>query len=162
MKTLWVTLLAATACVTGMGCTTVRETIPRIIYDQAEAWNRGDVDAFMRPYWRSPKLTFSSTRGVTKGWQTVLDGYKRRYPTRDEMGLLTFSDLSVRELGRDAALVLGRWRIDRGSPIGGVFSLVWRRMDDGWVIVHDHTSADPDSNPTPNRDPNSDRDQTIE
>jgi ketosteroid isomerase-like protein len=146
MKRLWVTLAAAVACTIATGCTTARQQIPRVIHEQAVAWNRGDIDAFMQPYWKSPDLTFSSARGVTRGWQTVYDGYKTRYPTRADMGTLTFSDLTVRELGPRAALVLGRWKIDRGAPIGGVFSLVWRMIDGRWVIVHDHTSAD---NPDP-------------
>ena len=142
MRRLWGILTVAIACTVAPGCTTARQQIPRIVEDQAKAWNRGDVDSFMQPYWKSADLTFSSTRGVTRGWQTVLNGYKKRYPTRADMGTLTFSDLTVRELGPRAALVLGRWKIDRGAPIGGVFSLVWRNLDGRWVIVHDHTSAD--------------------
>lgn len=141
MNRLWGTFAAAIACATVPGCMTAGKQIPQIIYDQEDAWNRGDIDAFMQPYWKSPDLTFSSTRGVTRGWQTVLNGYKKRYPTRADMGKLTFSDLDVRELGPQAALVLGRWKITRGVPIGGVFSLVWQKTDDGWIIVHDHTSA---------------------
>lgn len=150
MNRLWVTLTAAIICTTVPGCMTAKQQIPQIIYNQADAWNRGDIDAFMQPYWKSPDMTFSSTRGVTKGWQTVRSGYKTRYPTRTDMGELTFSDLDVRELGPRVVLVLGRWKIDRGEPIGGVFSLVWRKTGDQWVIVHDHTSVDTPSDKAKN------------
>jgi len=115
--------------------------IQAILEDQNDAWNRGDVDAFMEGYWNSPELTFVSGGTVTKGWQQTLDGYKKRYPDRAAMGALTFSDLSVRELARDAALVSGRWYLDRGDPIGGRFTLVFRLKAGRWVIVYDHTSV---------------------
>jgi len=142
MKHIFATLVVAAVGTIFTGCMTARDQIPGLLRDQADAWNRGDIDAFMQSYWKSPDLTFSGSRGITRGWQTVLDGYKKRYPTRSDMGTLSFDELQVRELGPNAALVLGRWRIDRARPIGGVFSLVWKKTATGWVIIHDHTSAD--------------------
>ena len=113
-----------------------------MLEQQARAWNAGDIDAFMAPYWHSPDLTFSSGGKVTRGWQATLDRYHQRYPTREAMGHLTFSDIEVTQLGRDAALVLGRWRLQRAAPIGGGFTLVLRESAGKWVIVHDHTSID--------------------
>ena len=63
------------------------------------------------------------------------------------MGKLTFSDLEVFPLGDSAALMLGRWKLDRKEPIGGNFSLVWRKIDGEWLIVHDHTSSDRPATP---------------
>jgi hypothetical protein len=31
--------------------------------------------------------------------------------------------------------------LDRADAVGGTFTLIWRRIDGRWVIVHDHTSA---------------------
>ena len=109
---------------------------------QAQAWNAGDIDAFMVPYWHSPELTFSSGGHVTRGWQATLERYHQRYPTREAMGRLTFSDLEVTKLGPGVALALGRWRLERNEPIAGAFSLVLRKDAGQWVIVHDHTSTD--------------------
>ena len=59
------------------------------------------------------------------------------------MGQLRFSQLEVTSLGESAALVLGRWRLARdASPVSGSFSLIFRRIDGKWVIIHDHTSID--------------------
>jgi len=59
------------------------------------------------------------------------------------MGHLEFSELEMRRLGPDAALVLGRWHLTRNAGnLGGVYSLVFERFPEGWRIVHDHTSAD--------------------
>jgi uncharacterized protein (TIGR02246 family) len=119
-----------------------REAINAVLSAQQTAWNRGDVDAFLVGYWRSPELTFSGSSGVARGWDGVLARYKKNYPDRGAMGRLDFSELEFRFLGPDAALVLGRWHLKREKDdVGGVFTLVWQRFPDGWKIIHDHTSA---------------------
>ena len=46
-------------------------------------------------------------------------------------------------LGPDAAFVRGRYHLDfsDGEAADGLFTLVLRRVDDRWRIVHDHTSS---------------------
>jgi uncharacterized protein (TIGR02246 family) len=127
-----------------------REAINTVLRTQQSAWNRGDVDAFLTGYWRSPELTFSGSSGVARGWDGVLARYKKNYPDRAAMGQLDFSNLEFRFLGPDAALVLGHWHLKREKDdVGGVFTLVWQRFPDGWKIIHDHTSAvaPPTTNP---------------
>ena len=123
--------------------------IRTILDAQQQAWNRGDIDAFLTGYWHSPDLTFSGSDGISRGWDAVLARYKKNYPNRSAMGTLDFANLEFRFLGSDAALVLGHWHLKREKDeLGGVFSLVWRRFPEGWRIVHDHTSASPtDTNP---------------
>jgi uncharacterized protein (TIGR02246 family) len=119
-----------------------REAITSVITAQQSAWNRGDVDAFLTGYWRSPELTFSGSSGVARGWDGVLARYKKNYPDLAAMGQLEFSNLEIRFLGPDAALVLGHWHLKREKgDVGGVFTLVWQRFPQGWKIIHDHTSA---------------------
>ncbi|MEA2173313.1 MAG: hypothetical protein QOD00_905, partial [Blastocatellia bacterium] len=50
---------------------------------QVAAWNRGDIDGFMDGYARSTETVFVSGDKVTRGWQTVLDRYKKGYDTRE-------------------------------------------------------------------------------
>jgi ketosteroid isomerase-like protein len=114
-----------------------------ILNEQQAAWNRGDVVAFMNGYWKSPQLTFAGSGGITRGWQNVLERYRKNYPDARAMGHLDFSGLEVHPLGSGAALVLGRWHLERTSgELGGIFTLVFQRVPEGWRIVHDHTSAD--------------------
>ena len=127
-----------------------REAIGAVLRAQQSAWNRADVDAFLEGYWHSPELTFSGSNGVARGWDAVLARYKKNYPDRAAMGQLSFSDLEFRFLGPDAALVLGKWHLQREKDeLGGVFTLVWQRFPEGWKIIHDHTSAvtQPKANP---------------
>ena len=119
-----------------------RQAITKVLNEQQVAWNRGDVEAFLQGYWRSPELTFSGSGGIARGWDAVLVRYKKNYPDRAAMGKLDFSQLEFRFLGPDSALVLGHWHLARDKgDIGGVFTLVWQRFPEGWRIIHDHTSA---------------------
>lgn len=121
----------------------MRKEILAVIDDQKTAWNRGDIESFMKAYWHSPEVTFAGSAGITRGWEPVLDRYRKRYPDAQAMGHLDFTDLEVHPLGKDAAFVLGRWHLKRASDeLGGVFTLVFQHFPEGWRIVHDHTSLD--------------------
>ena len=130
------------------GCATtpvrpgVADEIIDVLKRQAVAWNAGDIEGFMHPYRRSEELTFSSGGKVTRGWERTMRRYRELYPTREAMGRLTFSHLEITDLEGEAALVLGRWKLEREEPVGGAFTLVLRREGDEWIIIHDHTSRD--------------------
>ena len=116
--------------------------IGAVIDAQRDAWNRGDIEGYMDGYDRSANTVFVSGNNVTRGWQTVLDRYKKGYDSREKMGVLTFSDLEITLLSKDAALVLGRWRLKRANDEPhGTFTLLFRKTKAGWKIVHDHTSS---------------------
>ena len=116
--------------------------ILQILQTQADAWNRGDIDAFMQTYAPVDDLRFASGGTVTYGWKPTLERYKQRYPDRAAMGTLAFSELAVTELSPDAALVFGHWRLTRASDTPhGLFTLLVRRTPAGWKIFSDHTSS---------------------
>jgi beta-aspartyl-peptidase (threonine type) len=118
------------------------ETIRAVLDAQVAAWNQGDIDRFMAAYALSPDPTFVSGDEVTRGWQTVHDRYAKKYCGRQEMGTLTFSDLTITPLCEDGALVLGSWRLQRQSDEPhGKFTLLFRKLPEGWRILYDHTSA---------------------
>jgi uncharacterized protein (TIGR02246 family) len=118
------------------------KAIQAVLDTQVAAWNRGDIEAFMDGYERSEKTVFVGGDNVTRGWQTVLDRYKRNYDTREKMGTLKFSDLEVVPLGNDSALVLMRWHLQRAKDEPhGRSTLIMRRTKKGWKIIHDHSSA---------------------
>jgi uncharacterized protein (TIGR02246 family) len=120
----------------------IENQIRSVLQSQQDAWNRGDIDAFMNGYARADSTTFVSGDKVTRGWDTVRNRYHERYSDRAKMGKLTFSDLEVTALGNEAALVLGSWKLDRAKDQPhGRFTLIFRLTNDGWRIVHDHTSV---------------------
>ncbi len=119
----------------------IESDIIMVMDEQTAAWNRGDIDGFMKGYWNSENLIFVSGNGVTRGWQPTLDGYKKSYDSKAKMGTLKFTDLSVTVISKNAAAVLGSWSIirEKDNP-KGKFTLIFRKFKDGWRIVHDHTS----------------------
>lgn len=116
--------------------------IRAVLETQEAAWNRGDIDAFMKYYWRSSKTLFIGANGVTRGWQAVLDRYHRAYPDRKAMGRLTFSNIEIEQDCPRAAVVIGEYHLQRekDNP-SGVFTLNFRKFPEGWRIVVDHTTA---------------------
>jgi len=121
-----------------------RAAIVAVLTSQQNDWNKGNIRGFMAGYWNSPELTFAGTRGFTRGWEPVLARYEKNYADKAAMGTLDFSELEVRQLGPDAALVLGKWHLQRQvGDIGGIFTLVLQRFPEGWRIVHDHTTQSP-------------------
>ena len=116
--------------------------IQSVFTAQQDAWNRGDIDAFMNGYAQSASTVFVSGDEVTRGWDTVRERYRKKYSDRTKMGTLTFSEIEVTPLSADSAVVLGRWKLQRANDQPhGRFTLVFKRLPEGWRIILDHTSA---------------------
>src|SRR6266404_2419377 len=122
----------------------VRE-IRRVLDRQVGAWNRRDLEGFMRGYWHSPDLTFYSGGTTVSGWEETLGRYRNRYQSAGkEMGKLEFTDLKIELLGPSAAFVRGQFHLKMdSSESDGLFTLTFRKFADGWKIIHDHTSTAP-------------------
>lgn len=119
----------------------VRAVLDRQVAD----WNNGNLNGFLDGYWNSPKVVFQSGGQRFDGWEAMRDRYRRRYQAEGRaMGRLAFSGLEIQSLGPTALLARGRWQLTMpdGSMPGGLFTVIFRKLPEGWKIVHDHTSAD--------------------
>ena len=121
------------------------EAMEAILRTQESAWNRGDLDRFIAEgYVRSPSLTFYSGGEVSRGYETLLERFRKRYQEIGrEMGRLSFTELETLLLGPNSGIVRGRWRLEfqKEPAVGGLFTLVMQRTSEGWRILHDHTSV---------------------
>jgi beta-aspartyl-peptidase (threonine type) len=120
-------------------------TIRKVIAEQQAAWNRQDLEGFMAGYWNSPELTFFSGAHESKGWQAALDRYKKSYQgAGHEMGKLEFANLRIEMLGPNSAFVRGEFHLTMsdGKTPHGLFTLVFRKLPEGWKIVHDHSAGE--------------------
>jgi ketosteroid isomerase-like protein len=139
-KTLLTLLLLALA-LSGFAQTGPEASIRRIMTDQAVAWNKGNIDDFMKGYWNNDSLVFVGQSGLSYGYNTALANYKKHYDSPDKMGQLFFTLLSIKKLSPDYCFVLGKWLLKRkAGDIGGIYSLLFRKIDGRWQIVVDHTS----------------------
>lgn len=114
----------------------------QVIMDQQNAWNGGDLDGFMQGYWNSDALSFISGADITKGWQAINARYKARYDGENQtMGDLQFAGLEITPLSAEAVYITGVWSLQTGEELfDGRFTLIMRQTDEGWRVVHDHTS----------------------
>ncbi len=120
----------------------IKKAVTNVLDVQTAAWNKCDIEGFMQGYWKSEELSFTSGNKNTRGWQNTFDNYKRGYSDCDKMGELSFSELDITVLNKKSAMVRGRFLLERkeDKPTG-LFTLIFRKFDDGWKIIHDHTSV---------------------
>ena len=111
-----------------------------LMNEQLNAWNKGDIDAFMQTYWQSDSLMFVSNP-PTYGWQSTLKRYKKSYKDTVAMGKLSFDLLQLKQLSTDYYFVIGKWHLQRTiGDVGGVFDLLFKKINGEWLIIVDHSS----------------------
>jgi uncharacterized protein (TIGR02246 family) len=142
--TLVASLLAPAVLIAAEKAPSAEETaIRQVLTEQVTAWNKGDLPGFMTGYWKSKELTFFGGADKHQGWDAAFERYKKRYQGEGrEMGQLSFAELEVQVVTPEYALVKGRWKVElKKEERGGLFTLVMKKIDRAWVIVHDHTSG---------------------
>ena len=126
-----------------------RKGVETSLQESVQFWNAGDLAGFMKGYWDSPDMTFTSGGKLIRGHDALEKRYATTYGSKTKaMGQLKFDHIEISPLGDEHALALGQWHLvltgkpKPGKPnqLGGVFSLVLKKTADGWKIVHDHTS----------------------
>ncbi len=121
--------------------TTDEAAIRAILNNQTEAWNKGDVNAFMSGYWKNDSLLFVGKNGVTYGWNNTLKNYQKNYPDKTAMGILSFDILLVKKQSPEFYYVVGKWQLIRTiGNLSGHYTLIFQKMNNEWVIVADHSS----------------------
>ena len=109
--------------------------------NQADCWNKGDIDCFMADYWHHDSLMYIGKKGVTYGWQNTLNNYKKNYPGTKEMGHLEFVIVKLEPLEDGYYFMVGKWALTREiGDLDGHFTLIWKRINNEWVIITDHSS----------------------
>lgn len=115
--------------------------IRHILDKQVTAWNAGNIDEFMKTYWQNDSLMFIGKSGVTYGWKSTLENYKKHYPDTAAMGQLAFKILELKPLSSEVCFVIGKWHLQRTiGNIGGYFTLLFRKINGKWLLVADHSS----------------------
>lgn len=115
--------------------------IDSLMSEQQASWNEGNIDAFMKHYRNSDSLLFVGKRGIQPGWQQTLDNYRKSYPDKAAMGRLQFTNLHRDAIDQNNAYIIGKWELFRtADTLSGHYSLLWKRINNQWVIVADHSS----------------------
>ena len=89
------------------------DLILKLLEDQRQAWNRGDLNEYMQGYNQSDSLLFVGKSGPQYGWNNTLKNYKKSYPNKSAMGYLSFDIKEIKMISADHAFVLGAWHLKR-------------------------------------------------
>lgn len=116
------------------------QTVIQHMNNQEKSWNNFDIQGFMKFYWNNDSLKFIGHKGITYGWKNTLDNYLKGYPTQEAMGILKFTIAEATQLSKNSIYVIGKWELTKEKPVGGYFTLLWKKINGNWVIVCDHTS----------------------
>lgn len=135
-----IAMMSASVCAAAQGASA--SAIRAAIAMQETTWNKGDLDAFVTSYKNSPDILFISSK-INKGYAAMVARYHAAYPTRESMGVLTFSDVEVQPLGPGFATATGKFHLKRtaagGGDTGGSWMLVFEKTAQGWKVVRDVT-----------------------
>lgn len=120
---------------------TDEQAIRHMLSAQVTEWNKGNVAGYMKGYWESDSLVFIGKSGPTYGYEQTLARYKKAYPDKDAMGVLTSTILSMKKLSAEYYFIVGKWALERkAGNLSGSYTLLIQKINGEWVIVNDHSS----------------------
>ncbi|PKL84251.1 MAG: DUF4440 domain-containing protein [Ignavibacteriae bacterium HGW-Ignavibacteriae-3] len=117
-----------------------RAEILRVLENQRICWNYGDLAGYMEGYWKSDSTLFIGKSGIKHGWEATFESYKKGYPDKESMGILTFKVISLEPMNDTTVFMIGKWDLERNDKVGGYFSLIWKKIHGKWVVTADHSS----------------------
>lgn len=124
----------------------LHEAVESMLQASAAAWNRGDFEGFIDDYLPDSETTYLGGGGLVVGYDSIGARFAPWFQPGVERGRLHFEELRVRRLGTEHALATARFVLtgpDGRRLSSGPFTLVLRRVEGNWRILHDHTSSDP-------------------
>ena len=119
-----------------------QQHLTNLMNESAVAWNRGDLDAFLSTYKDDNQTAFMAPQ-ITYGLRDIKARYERSYfKDGKPKAQLSFGDLKFRRLGPAHILMTGRWYLQEpeGKKTEGYYTLIWEDTEDGWKMIHDHSS----------------------
>lgn len=116
--------------------------VKKALEEQISAWNNGDLEKAMSYYWNSPEILWVSKAGIMKGYQPVLEDFKKEFADTSKMGNYSYELLHIEEVSGAAVYFVIRWKIvlNNQKIMGGVSSQLWKKIKGNWAITAEHAS----------------------
>lgn len=141
MKKLVISLLLVVFAIHLYAQSSQSDLILKLLEDQRQAWNRGDINEYMQGYNQSDSLLFVGKNGPQYGWNNTLENYKKSYPNKSAMGYLSFDIKEIKMISADHAFILGAWHLKREKDEPkGYFTLLVKKIKGQWKVIADHSS----------------------
>jgi uncharacterized protein (TIGR02246 family) len=124
----------------------VRAELEAMLQRAAVDWNRGDLDGFIGDYLPGDSTTYIGGRGLVRGPAAIRASYARLFTGEMQRDSLSFVMLDVDPVAPDVANLIAQYILTRRAggrdsvTARGPTSLLVRRVDGRWRIVHDHSS----------------------
>ena len=114
------------------------KAIRKVLEDQRQAWNNYDLEGFMQGYWKSEKLKFYGSNGVTYGWDNTLKRYKTAYPSKEHTGTLKFVLNEISKIDKGSYYIMGEFHLERSvGNANGIFMIILKKINGQWKIIAD-------------------------
>ena len=118
-----------------------KEAILAVLSLQETAWNKHDLEGYMKGYWRNDSLKFYDKNGLTFGWNKTLANYKKGYPTQADSGVLKFVINDLSKIEDNSYWVMGEYHLTRDvGNANGVFIIIFKKINNEWKIIADMTA----------------------
>lgn len=141
MKSILILMLMVTGFLHGFSQSADEMAIRELLAAQVRAWNKGNINEFMKTYWNNDSLMFIGHGGMTYGYQNTLKNYEKNYGDTSKMGKLFFTLMKIKRLSPDYYFVVGRWFLKRApGDVGGIYTLLIQKIKNKWLVIADHTS----------------------
>lgn len=112
--------------------------VVKVILAQRDAWNKGDLDAYLSHYKNAPD-TQAVLASLVRGIDNIRAAYRLNFPNKESMGTIEDSEVGVRALGDNFALATGKYHLNRsrkaGGDVDGTFTELFEKTPAGWQII---------------------------
>lgn len=112
--------------------------VAKIVLEQQDAWNKGDLDGYLSHYKDAPD-TQAVLATLVRGIDNIRSAYKANFPNKDSMGSIEDSEVEVRAMGDNFALATGKYHLIRsrkaGGEVSGTFTELFEKTPAGWKII---------------------------
>ena len=141
MKYFFLFICTVFICMTSFAQDKNEQAIRKILDEQNKEWNKGDLEQFMKGYWKNDSLVFIGKNGPVFGYSNALNNYRKNYRDTVIMGKLSFEIMTVKKLSDEYYFVTGKFFLKRSiGDAKGVYTLLCRKINGQWKIVVDHSS----------------------
>lgn len=117
--------------------------VTKVVLAQENAWNKGDLDAYVG-YYKDAGETEAILNGPVRGLAAIRFAYHASFPTREAMGALEQSSVEVHELGSGFAYARGHYKLVRsrknGGDAEGNFTYILEKTENGWKLIFSETT----------------------
>lgn len=107
---------------------------------EEQAWNSGDIEAYVNLYAPEDSARMIYSTGAVYGKENILAFYKKYWP-KEKMGKLTLTHDSIEKISDTYYFVSGYFNVSypSGKEIKGRFSGLVKKINGKWYLYTDHS-----------------------